>query len=256
MADITLIHPQAGQHVVLESVPDSRLVLQFPTDQATMERSGDNLTFTFDDGSSIELSNFYTQYSQESMPEFVVDGTLVAGADFFNAFGPDLMPAAGPGSATRAARYNEFGSSDLNDGVNHLDGLDYRLAFNSQTTEDLNAAATVGGTDSLLRGLDGQVNQSGRVPIRMFRRRLRRPRPRKSATPSPELQENAFKTGGNVASGDIDVSLDGAGTVGVGDYVFDVPAGAFSQQARVTTENGVLDVRLSRDADGNPCLAL
>lgn len=68
MADITLIHPQAGQHVVLESVPDSRLVLQFPTDQATMERSGDNLTFTFDDGSSIELSNFYTQYSQESMP--------------------------------------------------------------------------------------------------------------------------------------------------------------------------------------------
>ena len=77
-------------------MPDSRLVLQFPTDQATMERTGDNLVFSFEDGSKIELANFYTQYSQESMPDFEVDGTLVAGADFFNAFGPDLMPAAGP----------------------------------------------------------------------------------------------------------------------------------------------------------------
>ena len=76
MADITLSRPQAGQHIVLESVPDSRLVLQFPTDQATMERTGDNLVFSFEDGSKIELANFYTQYSQESMPDFEVDGTV------------------------------------------------------------------------------------------------------------------------------------------------------------------------------------
>lgn len=159
-----------------------------------------------------------------------MDGTLVAGADFFNAFGPDLMPAAGPGSATRAARYNEFGSSDLNDGVNHLDGLDYRLAFNSQTTEDLNAAATVGGTDAFLRGLDGQVNQSGARPDPDVPTPPPPPAPTQIGNAEHELQENAFKTGGNVASGDIDVSLDGAGTVGVGDYVFDVPAGAFSRR--------------------------
>ena len=82
MADIILTRPQAGQHTVLESVADSRLVLQFPTDQATMERAGDNLVFSFDDGSSIQLTNFYTQYSQESMPDFEVDGTLVAGRTF------------------------------------------------------------------------------------------------------------------------------------------------------------------------------
>ena len=55
MADITLARPQTGQHTVLDSAPDSRLVLRFPTDQATMERSGDNLVFSFDDGSSIEI---------------------------------------------------------------------------------------------------------------------------------------------------------------------------------------------------------
>ena len=148
MANIILNRPQAGQHTVLNSAPDARLVLQFPTAQATMQRSGDNLIFSFDDGSSIELSDFYTQYSQESMPEFEVDGTLVAGADFFNALGPDLMPAAGPGAATRAARYNEFGNSDLHDGINHLDGLDYRLAFGAETTEDLNAAGVTPGGES------------------------------------------------------------------------------------------------------------
>ena len=75
MANLILARPQAGQHMVVDSVPDSRLVLQFPTDQATMERSGDNLIFSFDDGSSIQLANFYTQYSQESMPDFEVDFT-------------------------------------------------------------------------------------------------------------------------------------------------------------------------------------
>ena len=141
MADIILTRPQAGQHTVLESVADSRLVLQFPTDQATMERAGDNLVFSFDDGSSIQLTNFYTQYSQESMPDFEVDGTLVAGADFFSAFGPDLMPAAGPaaGAAARAARYNDFGNSDLLDGINHLNELDWGMNLGNPTTEDVDA---------------------------------------------------------------------------------------------------------------------
>lgn len=137
MADIILTRPQAGQHTVLESVADSRLVLQFPTDQATMERAGDNLVFSFDDGSSIQLTNFYTQYSQESMPDFEVDGTLVAGADFFSAFGPDLMPAA------RAARYSDLGNSDLLDGINHLNELDWGMNLDRPYTEDVDALGVV-----------------------------------------------------------------------------------------------------------------
>lgn len=145
MADIILTRPQAGQHTVLESVADSRLVLQFPTDQATMERAGDNLVFSFDDGSSIQLTNFYTQYSQESMPDFEVDGTLVAGADFFSAFGPDLMPAAGPaaGAAARAARYSDLGNSDLLDGINHLNELDWGMNLDRPYTEDVDALGVV-----------------------------------------------------------------------------------------------------------------
>lgn len=162
MANIILTRPQAGQHTVLNSAPDSRLVLQFPSAQASMERVGDNLLFSFDDGSSIQLSDFYTQYSQESMPDFEVDGTLVAGADFFNALGPDLMPAAGPGAAERAARYNEFGNSDLHDGINHLDGLDYQLAFGADATEELNAAGVLPDDSA---GFQANADPGGRPEI-------------------------------------------------------------------------------------------
>ena len=51
----------------------------------------------------------------------------ISGQDFFAALGEDLMPAAGPAagsSASRSGRYNEYGGSDLLDGLDHLGRLD------------------------------------------------------------------------------------------------------------------------------------
>lgn len=138
MADILLSRPQAGQQAVVAAPADSRLVLQFPADQATLEKSGDNLVFRFEDGASVEVPNFYTEFNKDNIPDFVVDGQLVAGADFFNAFGPDLAPAAGPGAgaAARAARYNDWANSNLLDGINHLDGLDWGMNLANRTEDD------------------------------------------------------------------------------------------------------------------------
>ena len=74
-----------------------------------------------------------------------LDGTLVAGADFFSAFGPDLMPAAGPaaGAAARAARYSDLGNSDLLDGINHLNELDWGMNLDRPYTEDVDALGVV-----------------------------------------------------------------------------------------------------------------
>ena len=140
MADIKLTRPAAGQNVVAPSAPDARMVLDFAADQVSIDRpqGSDSLYFRFDDGSSIELQNFYTQYNKDAIPSFEVDGQLIAGADFFNAFGPDLAPAAGPAAGpTRSGRYSDFGNSNLADGVNHLDGLDYRLSFAGDTQPNL-----------------------------------------------------------------------------------------------------------------------
>ena len=145
MADIKLVRPSAGQTVVVPSVPDARMVLDFSADQVSIDRpqGSDSLFFHFDDGSAIELQNFYTQYNKDDIPSFEVDGQLIAGADFFSAFGPDLAPAAGPtASPTRSGRYSDFANSGLEDGVNHLDGLDYRLAFNGNAEPDFNPYAS------------------------------------------------------------------------------------------------------------------
>ena len=146
MSDIKLVRPSAGQTTVIPSAPDARLVLDFSADQVSIERpeGSDSLFFRFDDGSAIELQNFYTQYNKDDIPSFEVDGQLIAGADFFSAFGPDLAPAAGPAAAspTRSGRYNDFGNAGLEDGVNHLDGLDYRLGFGGDTQPVINPYAS------------------------------------------------------------------------------------------------------------------
>ena len=60
MADIILNKPVAGTQAVFEAARDSRIDLNFPTDQATLERSGNDLIFRFDDGSTVVLRDFYT----------------------------------------------------------------------------------------------------------------------------------------------------------------------------------------------------
>ena len=128
MADIILNKPEAGTQAVFEAAGDSRIDLNFPTDQATMERSGNDLIFRFDDGSTVVLRDFYTAYTKDSMPDFVIEGTPIAGEQFFTALNePDLMPAAGPAANAVSAdggRFREYADDALINGVNRLDGLD------------------------------------------------------------------------------------------------------------------------------------
>lgn len=139
MADVKLSRPAQGQHIVVPSTPDARMILDFSADQVNIDRpeGSNSLFFQFGDGASIELQNFYTAYNKEEMPEFQIDGQIIAGTDFFQAFGPDLLPAAGPAaSAERGARYSEYANMSLAEGTWHLNELDYRLAFDGQQSTD------------------------------------------------------------------------------------------------------------------------
>ena len=128
MADVRLVKPVAGsQNIVCD--PQARFVFDFLADAATLSRSGDNLVLTFEDGSSIQLENFYTAYSSENMPSFSLEGVEISGQDFFTAMnGADLMPAAGPAASASAMgngpRYHEYTNAELYDGLDRLGGLD------------------------------------------------------------------------------------------------------------------------------------
>ena len=102
MANIHLTRPKFGQQTTITNAAEDSIVLDFPTTDATLGREGDALTFTFEDGAKIRLDGFYTDYTSENTPDFIVDGQMVSGKDFFSALGQDdLMPAAGPTAATR-----------------------------------------------------------------------------------------------------------------------------------------------------------
>ena len=129
MADIRLAKPAAGTSQNIVCIPDARFVFEFSTDEATLSRNGDNLVITFEDGSTLQLENFYTAYSSENMPSFSVDGAEISGEDFFTAMNePDLMPAAGPagnaGNQSNGNRFHDYVNADLLDGLDRLGGLD------------------------------------------------------------------------------------------------------------------------------------
>ena len=139
MADIRLAKPAAGTTQTVPSAPDGRFIFDFPADAATLTRNGDDLVLSFEDGSSIRLQGFYTTYSKEEMPSFQVEGVEISGQDFFAALGEDLMPAAGPAagsSASRGGRYNEYGGSDLLDGIDHLGRLDIGFGDGVEWADD------------------------------------------------------------------------------------------------------------------------
>ena len=128
MADIRLAKPAAGTSQNIVCDPEARFIFDFSTGDATLSRSGDHLVFTFEDGSTLQLENFYTAYSKENMPSFEVDGAEIAGEDFFMAMNePDLMPAAGPARAdgqSNGNRFHDYVNADLLDGLDRLGGLD------------------------------------------------------------------------------------------------------------------------------------
>ena len=74
MADIRLAKPVAGTSQTVACDPEARFIFDFPADEATLSRNGDNLVITFEEGSTLQLENFYTAYSSENMPSFSVDG--------------------------------------------------------------------------------------------------------------------------------------------------------------------------------------
>ena len=217
MADIKLTRPAAGQNVVILSARDARMVLDFPTDQISIERpqNSDSLFFRFDDGGSIELQNFYTQYHKDDVPSFEVDGQLIAGTEFFDVFGPDLVPAAGPSSVARGGGYQEYSELNIGHGVGALGGVDLQFDSASQSEATFPslgqqpravvAAAAVGqSAPSTLFNISGEATTEGSSGV-VFNVALSKP-PVGSAT--------AVIT---VAGKDYDVAIgaDGKGTLTV-----------------------------------------
>ncbi len=138
MSDILVQKPQAGQVVTLAPQAEDRLVLEFNTNDALLTRAEDNLIFSFDDGSRIEMQDFYVAYTSENMPTFIIDNAVVDGQSFFAALGEELMPAAGNQSSPQGSGTGvglEGGS--LLAGVDRLGRTDQERTSSEQDNDNL-----------------------------------------------------------------------------------------------------------------------
>ncbi|WP_304051349.1 VCBS domain-containing protein, partial [Desulfovibrio piger] len=225
MADIRLAKPVAGTTQTVPSAPDGRFIFDFPADAATLTRNGDDLVLSFEDGSSIRLQGFYTTYSKEDMPSFQVEGVEISGEDFFAALGEDLMPAAGPAagsSASRGGRYNEYGGSDLLDGIDHLGRLDIGFDDGVEWADDEVGGWTHQNLDPEISGIiavdgnDMTLVESGVETV-----------------PGEDIQDNTHTPGVPVVVGQV-VAHDPDG----GSLSYSFAGGANS----ITTEYGVITI--------------
>ncbi len=82
---LVLARPEAGvsSSFLAKAI---RIELKFAKESVKMEKQGDNLVFRFDDGGELFLGDFYTTYSEEDMPQFVVEGEVVDGSEFLASF--------------------------------------------------------------------------------------------------------------------------------------------------------------------------
>ncbi|MDR1776278.1 MAG: hypothetical protein LBR31_00420 [Desulfovibrio sp.] len=153
MPDINVTPPQqSGQPVVIPAQSDQRYILNFaPGDEASISRpdGSDSLVFTFSNGGVVEIQDFYKEFSKDNLPEFEISGQSVAGVDFFDAFAPDISPAAGPSAtgATGGNRYHDYGDAGLADGINHLNDLDWGMTLPTQQVETRQTAGLPYGGD-------------------------------------------------------------------------------------------------------------
>lgn len=103
MPDIILARPAAGQQAAIPAQAQSRIVLDFAPDDATLFRQGDNLVFGFADGGSVSLTDFYKVVTKETLPEFSVDGASVPARNFLpHSTTKTSSPPLGPQPTPRA----------------------------------------------------------------------------------------------------------------------------------------------------------
>ncbi len=134
MAALHLNTPANGEEIVLkinDTVTD--FTIDFPIDAVIFEKVDDTLSIYFEDQDAvIVLDNFYAIYHEDFMPDFMIEGDLIAGADFFAAFDPELMPSMGYVQIYSQRNNLTDQTQDLADGTDSLDGLLGESAYSAE----------------------------------------------------------------------------------------------------------------------------
>ncbi|SBW10389.1 hypothetical protein KL86DPRO_60145 [uncultured delta proteobacterium] len=100
-----LTQPSSGTTVnVPIDAANMRLSLGFQPDPNAVQKNGQNLEFSFEDGGKIVLEGYYNHFTSKTLPIMVTEaGDELPGESFLASLREDLLTAAGPGAGAGAA---------------------------------------------------------------------------------------------------------------------------------------------------------
>ena len=118
-----LFTPEAGARGAVDCAGADRLVLEFDPAHASMERQGNDLLFTFNDGASLTVTGYFAASNGTPLPFILPDGTTASAekvltniTDFSTASGSESPSGSGSGEYADSA-------GDLLSGVDRLGSL-------------------------------------------------------------------------------------------------------------------------------------
>ncbi len=124
MATLLLQTPQQGEtitHIIDNTITE--LDFGFPTDTALFEMIDDTLQIYLEDiDATIILDDFYAVYHEDFIPNFIFDGFMIAGLDFFEAFNPEIMPSFGLMTYYSNRNSLQTENTELTEGIDALEG--------------------------------------------------------------------------------------------------------------------------------------
>jgi hypothetical protein len=127
--DITVAAPAAGQNLSVQAMEGlAGINLAFDPSEASVAQQGNDLVFSFENGGSVTVTDFFEFVDQESEVAFVLpDGAAAPAGALLAAFDIDLPePAAGPAAGPAGTGVGEYAGDpgSLLAGVDRLGMLD------------------------------------------------------------------------------------------------------------------------------------
>ncbi len=155
MATLNLTTPVANQNNIIKiDNTYTQIDFNFELSDVLFEKVDNNLELYFSESdSTIVLEDFYSVYSSDNMPEFLMAEGLISGEDFFAALDSSLMPAAGNENTTitnETHSRSDMNFENLSDSVDALDGnVEGGSAYNIEGAQGIFGSSSADSSNSL-----------------------------------------------------------------------------------------------------------
>jgi len=146
MSNVVLTPIHNVESSVVSYNENTTFIIDVPLDEITLSRIQDNLIVESKDNAKVTVKDFYAYFTKNTLPDFVINDQHLSGSDVFSSLDPALAPDEDSQqySAERRARFHEYTTTELLDGLDRLGGLDLGWPGDSAMATDEKAATAAG----------------------------------------------------------------------------------------------------------------